>query len=87
MFEEALALRRIVQAAEGGDMTIINKWQAYHDTEKEAWGEADGWLIRSRQPDDRRRHHHRGRGRGGRGRGRRFDDNRNGPGRDSAQGQ
>ena len=67
MFEEALALRRIVLTAEGGDMTIADKWQMYHDQEKETWGDTEGWIILSRKPDDHRHHHHRG---GGRGRGR-----------------
>ena len=84
IFGEAIALRRIVLTAEGGDMAIADAWQAYHDEERDVWGAEDGLLIYNRLPNDRRHphphsqsqnpnqdpnHRHRRR-RGGRGRGR-----------------
>lgn len=68
LFEEALALRRIVLAAEGRDAALVALWQAYHDEEKRAWeGSEEGWLIHNMRDPERRRAPRR---RGGRGRGR-----------------
>ena len=78
MFGEALALRRIVLTAEGGDMSIVNQWQAHHNKEKNGGGEEIDLQIPSPMPDDRRRYRHRRRRR-------RSDDDRNSPGHNPAQ--
>jgi len=53
IFAEALALRRVVLAAEGRDTAVADAWQAYHDAERAAWnGPDDDWLLRHRRSAD-----------------------------------